>query len=207
MLLIVQNGFLNVSIGRYLDEKFEIVKSFLIDVDSLNLAKYSIIIILGGHQSVKNINTYHELDGVVNLIKKCIAINKPILGICLGCQLIAHVLGCEIKSGNELNIGYDTYLFNFGPIFTYHYDYVIANESIEVLQTINNMTYAFRHRNLLGVQCHPDISPDNVIKHNLDAASTAIAIEKREVIDRNNRKLLLYLINMLRTSSNGNVGL
>ncbi len=35
-------------------------------------------------------------------------IKQPIIGICLGAQLVAYTLGCEIIHSNKLNVGFNT---------------------------------------------------------------------------------------------------
>jgi len=171
---------------------------FLVDVSKLDLNRYSMVIILGGHQRMRDINLYPGLINVVTLIKKCIEIAKPVLGICLGCQLIAYVLGWEIKQLDKLYIGYDVKIFNFDHIFRHHLDYVVPKDLAEIVGEYDGITYAFRHNNLFGIQCHPDISPDNVIKYHSDSSCKLFAQQNKEAIDKNNKGLLTQLLNQLK---------
>ena len=198
MILIIQNGNFQTSLSRYLDEEFEIIKSQAIDINKINLDSYSVIIILGGHQSVRQIDKYSELKNVVEVIKKCIELKKPVFGICLGCQLIAHVLGCEIKTSSKLNIGYDTKILGYEYIFRCHYDYVEPNDKIEILDNFDSMLYAFRHQNLFGIQCHPDIPADTVTKYETNESIKKFAKENQHLIEHNNKALIEYIINSLK---------
>ena len=199
MLLIIQNGFIPPSITKYLTEEYEIVKSFEINVLIINLEKYSLVIILGGHQSVTNIGSYPYLLNVVTLIKNCISIKKPLLGICLGCQLVAYALGCEIKSSGKLNIGYDTKILGLENIFRSHIDYIEPNPSIDVLEYYDSMVYLFRHgQNVVGIQCHPDITPECIMKYHNNNSCINFASDNKEKIDSNNNTLIKYLFGMIK---------
>lgn len=71
-----------------------------------NVADIDLLIILGGPMSVND--DIEWLSQEKNLIKSMIEYNKPILGICLGAQSIASVLGSTIfqnKEGKEVGFG------------------------------------------------------------------------------------------------------
>lgn len=227
MLLIIQNGYLGTFISRYLDEDYEIIKSFETDVSQIDLNLYSIIIILGGHQSIatssfidestdksneksddkSNDNSNNKfndklddkLQNVVSLIRKCVDINKPVFGICLGCQLIAHALGCEVKFSGKLNVGYDTNVLGFDNIFRCHHDYVVPNDAIEVIDIFESMPYVFKHNKLIGIQCHPDIPPDCVIKYQDSYSIRNTAKEKYQIIEKNNQAFISQILAELRS--------
>ena len=187
MLLIVQNGYNTPQISKYLDEEFEIVKSFETDVSKINLEKYSIIIILGGFQSVIDINKFPYLFNVVNMIKECLVSNKLLLGICLGCQLIAFALGCDIKSSGKLNIGYNVRIMGHENIFRCHIDYVIPNELINVIEYFENMPYLYKSGDYIyGIQCHPDITPECVQKYCNHGPSIDYSKKNKDSINKKN---------------------
>jgi len=64
------------------------------------------LIIMGGPMGVYEQNRFPFLSDEIRLIEQALKENKPILGICLGSQLIASALGAEIKKGNHKEIGW-----------------------------------------------------------------------------------------------------
>lgn len=200
MILIIQNGYFIPGITKYLKEDYLIVKSFENTVnDAINLDNYSIIIILGGNQSLLNIQAFPYLHDVIKLINKCFRINKPLLGICLGSQLITYALGCEMKSCSKNNIGYDTTILGYQNVFRYHIDYIIPNHLITVLEYFENMPYFYKHgTNVYGVQCHPDIIPESIQNYTTDTTIIEYAHKNKEVINKNNAVIIEKLLSFVR---------
>ncbi len=199
MLLIVQNGLINPSIIRYLGDQYQIIKSYETNVSEIEVDKYSKVIILGGYQSVTRITEYPYLSNVVKLIEKCLNLKKPLLGICLGCQLIAYALGCEIVSSGKLNIGYDVKLLGYDNVFRSHIDYIIPNDKIVVEEYFDNMPYLFRYENYIyGIQCHPDITPEHVRLYTNHSKSIEYSINNTSKINNMNANIIKILINNIK---------
>nr|WP_272107434.1 type 1 glutamine amidotransferase [Staphylococcus sp. NRL 22/194] len=84
----------------------KVVKLYETDYKLPAVADIDLLIILGGPMSVND--DIEWLSQEKNLIRSMIKYNKPILGICLGAQLIASVLGSTIfqnKKGKEVGFG------------------------------------------------------------------------------------------------------
>ena len=201
MLLIIQNGHITPCLTNYLDEDYVIIKSFDVDVSKIDLAKYSIVIILGGHQSLTKIDQYPYLHSVVSLIRFCIKIEKPIFAICLGAQLVAYALGCEIRSSQKLNIGYDINILEHNNIFRSHVDYIVPNEDnkLVVHNIIENMPYLYYYdKFIIGIQCHPDLTPQCVIKYSDHLPSIEYATKNHQSLDNTNQSIICKILNILR---------
>lgn len=194
MILIIQNGYVDTHIEKYLDENYEIIKSFDTDVSQLDITRYSTVIILGGHQSILKLSQYDYLNSVIVLIQNCLSIKKPTLGICLGGQLIAYTIGCRIDTLSERRIGFDTEILGHKHIFRCHQDYVIPNEKLECIELFKDIPYVFRHENLVGIQFHPDIPPETVFKYCPDVSIPPEA----EQIDESNKNIVEYLFRLLK---------
>src|SRR5437588_7418572 len=63
-----------------------------------DLDELRVLVVLGGPMSVADVGTekYPFLAKEVELIKRVIAHDRPMLGICLGAQLLAHAAGAKV---------------------------------------------------------------------------------------------------------------
>lgn len=64
------------------------------------------LVVMGGPMNVDDIAQYPFLLPEVQLIEKLISENKPILGICLGAQLIAKALGSRVYQNKQREVGW-----------------------------------------------------------------------------------------------------
>ena len=67
---------------------------------------FDMLIILGGPMSVHDEDKYTWLKQEKNFIRESINLNKKVLGICLGAQLIADVLGAKVHNMASPEIGW-----------------------------------------------------------------------------------------------------
>ncbi len=67
---------------------------------------FDFLVIMGGPMSVYEEEKYPWLVEEKKFIEKAIKENKPVLGICLGAQLIANVLGAKVYPGKYKEIGW-----------------------------------------------------------------------------------------------------
>jgi GMP synthase (glutamine-hydrolysing) len=65
-----------------------------------------LVVVLGGPIGVYEQETYPFLAGEIAAVAARLASNKPILGICLGAQLMAAALGARVAPGPVKEIGY-----------------------------------------------------------------------------------------------------
>jgi GMP synthase (glutamine-hydrolysing) len=64
------------------------------------------LIIMGGPQSVYEQDQFPFLRAELRLIEDALARQKPILGVCLGSQLLAAALGAKVYPGQRKEIGW-----------------------------------------------------------------------------------------------------
>jgi len=64
------------------------------------------LIVMGGPESVYRLDRYPYLRDEIRLIESALHDNKPILGVCLGAQLLAAALGANVKRGESREIGW-----------------------------------------------------------------------------------------------------
>lgn len=70
------------------------------------LEKYNGLIVLGGHMGVYEADKYRHLKHELRIIEEGLKAGIPILGICLGSQLLAKALGAEVRPHTEKEIGW-----------------------------------------------------------------------------------------------------
>lgn len=70
------------------------------------LDRFDMLVIMGGPMSVHDEYDYPWLKAEKWFIRQVIDGGKPIIGICLGAQLLAIVLGAEVMPGKEKEIGW-----------------------------------------------------------------------------------------------------
>lgn len=64
------------------------------------------VLILGGPQSVYEMDVNPWLEKEIVYVKKCIDAGFRAFGICLGGQILSHVLGAEVKKSPEPEVGW-----------------------------------------------------------------------------------------------------
>ena len=135
-------------------------------VDEIKKENYKGIIFTGGPYSVYE-------DNAPSIDKKIFNLGIPILGICYGAQLIAHLLGGKVVSATDkseygnTNISYgDSILFDNmskeNVCFMSHTDYVkeLPNGFKVISKTNNCPNAGFENddKKIYGVQFHPEVT-------------------------------------------------
>ena len=67
---------------------------------------FDMLIIMGGPMGIYDNEQYPWLPIEKDFIKEAVAAAKPILGICLGAQLLADALGAAVEANGEKEIGW-----------------------------------------------------------------------------------------------------
>jgi GMP synthase (glutamine-hydrolysing) len=71
-----------------------------------DLGDAAALIVMGGPMGVYDSDRYPYLEGEMRLIEQALSAGSPILGICLGSQLLASVLGSSVVKGKQKEIGW-----------------------------------------------------------------------------------------------------
>lgn len=67
---------------------------------------YAAVICLGGPMGVYEKNEYPFLGDEVRLLERCIKDHVPVMGICLGSQILARAAGADVYPGGAKEIGF-----------------------------------------------------------------------------------------------------
>ncbi len=70
--------------------------------------RYDGLIVLGGPMNVDQQDQYPHLRTELAAIERALKLEKPVLGICLGAQLLAHALGARVYQNPVPEIGWYT---------------------------------------------------------------------------------------------------
>ncbi|OGT24839.1 MAG: glutamine amidotransferase [Gammaproteobacteria bacterium RIFCSPLOWO2_12_FULL_38_14] len=148
------------------------------DLFSIERINPELLIILGGPLNANDQDRYPFLKDEIHILKKRIQARKPTLGICLGAQLIALVLGAKVTQGKSKEIGwsklslteegkknYFKYLEST-PVFHWHGDtFSLPDKSILCASTPICNNQAFIYDNFtLGIQFHPEVDGEELEK-------------------------------------------
>lgn len=140
-----------------------------------NLKDFDAIFILGGPMSVNDHLDYLLQEKL--LIQKSIEHGIPLLGICLGSQLIASSCGGKVYRGPKKEIGWGKVnlttdgkknlfkhiLQDQIDVFQWHGDTYTLPDKISVLSTSNLYVQSFAFKTAYGVQFHVEITKDMVL--------------------------------------------
>jgi len=135
-----------------------------------NVERYRGLIVLGGPMNVEDQNRRPHLKTELRSIERALEQGKPVLGICLGAQLLAHVLGAPVQRHRQAEIGwYDMHMSAEGrsdpvlgaagerlPVFQWHsYAYELPHGATHLARTETCEQQAFRFgSNAYGFQFH-----------------------------------------------------
>ena len=71
-----------------------------------DVSRYNGLVVLGGPMNVDEIDRYPHLSTEIEAIRVALARGIPILGICLGAQLLAAALGANVRPNSVREIGW-----------------------------------------------------------------------------------------------------
>jgi len=76
----------------------EVRKLFAGDEVPTDLDEVRVLVVMGGPMGVSDVGSekYPFLAKEVELLKRCVGLDRPVLGICLGAQLLAHAGGARV---------------------------------------------------------------------------------------------------------------
>ncbi len=140
----------------------------------INTNLFDGLIILGGPQSVCEYERYPYLSFVKEIASDFIRGDKPVLGICLGAQLLADLLGGRVYKGADgEEIGWyevsltrdawkDKVFSKFLPafkVFQWHEDtFDLPKDCVRVVTSKSYLNQAFRYKNnVYGLQFHLEV--------------------------------------------------
>ncbi len=169
-VLVIQNTLLEGTgvLGELLSsDGFKIVQ-VLAKNEKLPKNDYAILVVLGAPQSVNDNLSY--LKDEERLIQDFVSQEKPVLGICLGSQLIAKAFGAKVYRAEKKEIGFyhdlvidnsNSKLFsgfeNPFTVFHWHGETFDLPKNAVRLAHSNNINQAFQLDSAIGLQFHLEV--------------------------------------------------
>lgn len=136
--------------------------------------RFDAVVVLGTPASCRDIEARPDLLRVRDLVAECVARDQPMLGICFGGQLLAHVLGADVRPNETPEIGaYAARLTDEGaasplfegfpsefPVAHWHSDTFALPDGASLLATGEACRHqAFARGRSVGLQFHLELSP------------------------------------------------
>ena len=170
-VLVIQNTLLEgtgVLGDLLLSDGFKIVQ-ILAKNEKLSKNDYAILVVLGAPQSANDNLSY--LKDEERLIQDFVSQEKPVLGICLGSQLIAKAFGAKVYRAEKKEIGFyhdlvidsnNSKLFsgfeNPFTVFHWHGDtFSLPPNAVRLVHSINDTNQAFQVGTAIGLQFHLEV--------------------------------------------------
>lgn len=135
------------------------------------------LIVLGGPMNVDEIERYPHLAAEIEWIRDAVKRRLPILGICLGSQLLAKALGARVYPNGGKEIGWyeldllpaaadDPLFAGLGeklPVFQWHGDtFDLPAGAAHLARSPVCRHQAFRYENAWGLQFHIEVTAEMI---------------------------------------------
>ena len=140
-----------------------------------SLSAYDMLVVMGGPMNIYDEAQHPWLAAEKIAIRAAIDARKPVVGVCLGGQLIADVLGGPVTRGEHTEIGWFDImraqnrpempsLPNTLRVYHWHGDTFALPPEAQLLASsagCRNQIYLYRDR-VLGFQCHLETTPESM---------------------------------------------
>ena len=174
-VLLIQNTRIEGSgyLGELLSNDGFDITSIHAKHETIPEKKFSLVVILGAPESANDNLPY--LIREQKLIKNSVDNEIPVLGICLGSQLIAKTFGAEVYKGPIKEIGFyhdlkfsnNSKLFdgfsNPFSVFHWHGDtFDLPEGAARLALSENYQNQAFQYKSAIGLQFHLEVNEQMV---------------------------------------------
>lgn len=175
------------------DNDFEVrrlVRDDILDVQAADDA--DLLIVLGSEWTLaRTMDTPEDpphaaaaIAAEVELVRRRVDQDRPLLGICFGGQLLSHALGGSVTRQAAAHIAWETPETDVeelrAPWVLLHNDAFTVPPGAELLAEADHAPIAFRHGRAWGVQFHPEVDAD-ILQQVFDDVGTPRDISEPQV--------------------------
>ncbi len=147
---------------------------FFESAEAPDLQTIDLLVVMGGPMSVHDADQFPWITLEKQFIRACIDAGKPVLGICLGAQMIANAMGAKVFPNPVKEIGWfpiqavpsigGDAVFNFPPLTTvFHWHgetFDLPPGAIRLAQSEGCANQAFQlGKRVIGLQFHLETTP------------------------------------------------
>ncbi len=173
------------TIEEFLKEKglsYEILNMNSCHAEIPDVKDYTHLVIMGGPMAVYNIDSHPFLHYEAAIIRAFIKSDKPVLGICLGAQMIAYALRVDVYQGKTQEVGWyrvdltedgmnDSAMASLATdgtkqadVFQWHGDtFNIHKNAVRLATSDSYENQAFRYKvNVYALQFHIEVTPEMI---------------------------------------------
>ena len=143
-----------------------------------DLGENDMLLIMGGPMNVYDYHVHPWMEEEIEWVSKAISKGNPVLGICLGAQIIASALGVEVHPGDEKEIGWhplqflpaigDYKIWKDHPgtqmVFHWHRDtFDIPDHAVRIAasEAFDNQGFIYKNR-VVALQFHLEVTKESV---------------------------------------------
>jgi GMP synthase-like glutamine amidotransferase len=138
---------------------------------------FDLLVVMGGPMSVDDEKEFPWLIEEKDLVARSLKAEKKVLGICLGAQILASVLGARVYKAREKEIGWfpvrlraearlsattRSWPESFTPFHWHGETFDLPSGSIHLAETGICPIQAFECGRAVGIQFHLEVTPDGV---------------------------------------------
>ena len=171
------------------------INTFMAGIDEIGPIRKDdpdLLVVLGGPIGVYETDAYPYLETELQLIRDRIARNRPVLGICLGCQLIARALGADVYPGGTKEIGWAPLeihgdvegnvlapMQDAAEVLHWHgdtFDLPTGATRLASSPVYPNQAFSYRD-NVLALQFHLEVEPEDMESWYLGHAHEIASVE------------------------------
>lgn len=172
--VVISNPAIGAELGHlqeWLDEHGFVVRRLIRDdilaADAADDA--DLVIVLGSEWTLARImddpddppQAAPAIAAEIELVRRRVEQDRPLLGICFGGQMLSQALGGEVTRQAAPHIAWETPETDVeelrGPWVVLHNDAFTVPQGAELLAEADHAPIAFRHGRAWGVQFHPEV--------------------------------------------------